>query len=165
MDLKSIAISLSVLLLTGCAIQPMEPKISVANGIRIYSTTSEIQLTFMKDHGTDERMCVSRGSDVADTESTSLGLSYGNTIDDESVSEGSSKAAVNLGGRSPSVLIIRELMFRACELTMNLNLSKEEALELYHKTLNSVSIVSQFQSGSGVNANALSIPTSDNADN
>ena len=41
-------------------------------------------------------------------------------------------------GRTPAVLITRELFYRACELTVNANLDSKDALDLFYKVLNVV---------------------------
>jgi len=151
-------ISFMSLLFVGCSIQPVEPTISVSKGIRIYSSSADQQATFMKDHDSTERFCLARGADVADTESTGLGATFGLADRNESLTDSVSKGAVDLGGRNPAVLITRELMYRTCEMIMNLNLSKEEALKLFTQTLNASVTVSQNQTDSGaaaLSANAL----------
>nr|CRH05924.1 protein of unknown function [Candidatus Magnetococcus massalia] len=46
-----------------------------------------------------------------------------------------SETQMEMAGRSPAVLITRELFYRLCETSNNLKLSKEEVLELYKSTL------------------------------
>ena len=43
-----------------------------------------------------------------------------------------------LGGRTPAVLMTREWFFRSCEFSRNYNLTKQEAYQLYLKTLAAV---------------------------
>jgi hypothetical protein len=43
-----------------------------------------------------------------------------------------------MNGRSPAVLITRELFYRLCETYTNFNLTKEEALPLFQKVLDLV---------------------------
>jgi hypothetical protein len=135
-------------LTASCAMQPAEPTITVANGVRIFTTSAEQQSTFMKDHGSSERFCLARGADVADSESTGIGASFGVADKSEDLTENSSMGAVSLGGRNSAVLISRELMYRTCEIIMNLNLSQEEALKLYAKALEATITVSKNQQDS-----------------
>ena len=44
-----------------------------------------------------------------------------------------------MAGRTPGVLIAREMFYRACEFTSNSDLSKDQAMEVYLKTLDAVS--------------------------
>ena len=41
-------------------------------------------------------------------------------------------------GRTPALLASREILYRTCELMGNLDLSKDQALEIYNKSLNTV---------------------------
>ncbi|MCP4274032.1 MAG: hypothetical protein GY781_19090 [Gammaproteobacteria bacterium] len=145
--------------ITGCATPPsIDPTVSDLKGIRIYSTNADQQSTIMKDHNSTERFCLARGADVADTESAGIAASFGIGSKNESLSDGSSRGAVELGGRNPAVLITRELMYRTCEMMMNLNLTKEESLKLFAQTLKASITISQNQTDSGVaalSANAL----------
>ena len=56
--------------------------------------------------------------------------------DQGAVSENSQE--LELSGRSPALLISRELMFRACEFSHNQKLTKAEALDLYKTTLSGI---------------------------
>ncbi|WMN60355.1 hypothetical protein NI389_02780 [Pseudoalteromonas xiamenensis] len=49
-----------------------------------------------------------------------------------------SSEEVELAGRTPAVLLTRELFFRACEFSSNYKLTKEEAKLIYMKTLEGV---------------------------
>lgn len=48
-----------------------------------------------------------------------------------------------LGGRSPSVLISREILFRGCELASNHQLSTEQALALFRDSLDKIAVIVQ----------------------
>lgn len=136
--------------ISGCTTAPPRPNVmDSVGGIKIYSSTSDLQFSFLKERTSNEYFCDSRPSDVADTSGVSIGLSASMPGAREGVSGGSSRGAVDLGGRSPAVLITREMMYRACEMIMNLHLNKKEALELYMETLRSVVKVAEFDGNSG----------------
>lgn len=133
-----ISLSFAAVALAACASQStqiVEPSVMEVNGLRIYNADSEHQTSFIKDHGSSERVCFSRGEDAVETQSAGLSgdLSLLNTSED--LSETSSRGAVVLGGRDPAVLISREIFYRICELTINLNLNKAEALKLFREAL------------------------------
>jgi hypothetical protein len=135
---------------TGCSVTPPKPGITASlDGIKIYSSTSDMQSSFLKSRNSGEHFCDSRMSDVADTESASVGLGVSVVGKSESVNDGASRGAVSLGGRSPAVLITREVMYRTCEMVMNLDLNKKEALDLYIQTLNLVKSVAQSDTAVG----------------
>ena len=60
-------------------------------------------------------------------------LSDGNTKDGEAISSASQDT--ELEGRTPVLLLSRELLFRQCEFSYNNNLNHAEALKLYNRNL------------------------------
>ena len=77
------------------------------------------------------------------TFSQSLQEGIGINIGTEEVAEGSSEAEMT--GRTPTVLMARELFFRTCEFTTNWQLSKEEAYALWKKTFTTVTELATIQ--------------------
>lgn len=49
----------------------------------------------------------------------------------ENLAIGDTQKELSLGGRTENVLIVRELMYRACELVMNLNADAKTSIEIY----------------------------------
>jgi hypothetical protein len=137
---------------TGCATPPKPSVTASFGGMKIYSTTADMQSSFMKNVNSGEHFCDSRASDVADTESVGIGISGSMTGEKAGVSDSASSGAVALGGRSPNVLITREVMYRTCEMVMNLTLDKEEALDLYIKTLDLVKSLAQNDTNAGTSS-------------
>ena len=70
----------------------------------------------------------------------------------DSISDKSSSGAVTLGGRDPTVLITRELMFRACELTLNTNAKPEAAVKIYVDTLKALLKIIKVHKGLGTHS-------------
>jgi len=76
--------------------------------------------------------------DTADNKAVQLAIDINKTKvygGKDSVGDASGINASLLSGRSPLVLIVRELMFRACELSVHQNLSKKETISLYKNFL------------------------------
>jgi hypothetical protein len=142
----------ALIAVTGCATPPKPSITANFGGIRIYSTGADQQSSFLKQNNSGEYFCDSRASDVADTASNGIGLSASEFGSKEGISESHSRGAVALGGRSPAVLITREVMYRTCEIVMNLALDKKEALDLYIKTLNLVQSISKNDTNSGTSS-------------
>jgi hypothetical protein len=151
MNYKNLFFVSLLLLLNGCATGPDQPFVSEVQGIRVISHTTDLQSAFMKDRGSIEAICASRQGDVADTKSVGFGMNVSAVGQNDGVEEGSATGAVSLGGRSSTVLITRELMYRACELSMNLNLDKEEAINVYTQFLSAIVQISQSQMVQGDN--------------
>jgi|GEM_PF-5523910 len=66
--------------------------------------------------------------------------------------------ALGLGGRDPLVLLARELLFRVCELTSNINADPELTIETYKYFLKTPETLSQHRFGSGTAPQAASLP-------
>ncbi len=54
---------------------------------------------------------------------------------DDSGGDSQNSSEVEMAGRTPAVLIARELFYRACEFSFNFKLDKSEATAIYNKTL------------------------------
>ena len=68
----------------------------------------------------------------------------------KSIGEDVSRGAMSLGGRNPGVLIAHELLYRACELSLNLNADSALTLKIYERFLQSLELVVKAQTGTGV---------------
>ena len=81
-----------------------------------------------KDEKTRERVCRTPGPDFTTGEGAgaNLGLQGG-----PQVGFSNNFNAMNMGGRSPGVLVLREILYRACELVLNTDASPEQALAIY----------------------------------
>ena len=160
---KKISIlSLFMMLLSGCVMDDSpSTKEIVRSGIDLIVMDEGSKVTYIKDNQTVERFCASREIDSVKTFSQGVGLGVATGVTQESISEEDGSGSVALGGRSPAVLITREMMFRACELALNLNLDSEKTIEIYKMFLEYTNklIKNEHDQGSGV---AVSQPMSIN---
>lgn len=129
-------------------------------GIDVISEPSDRRATFFKDAGSTERFCRAPGPDFAVTasEGISLGLSLP-VGGGKSVGQDEGKGALSLGGRNPEVLLAREMLFRACELSLNINADGKTSREIYERFLQSIEKISATQTGAGTAASAAGAPT------
>lgn len=113
--------------------------------------------TIIKDNNSLERFCRSPNPDFASGTSSSvtLGLTHG-----PSIGTGSGVAIDALGGRSPAVLLTRELMYRACELALNLNANEALTKEIYWKFLSTIEFALKNQTGAGSQGSTVSTSSS-----
>jgi len=148
--------------LFGCAQTTIKPHEIDRQGVDTIYYGEGLRATFIKTHGNPEHYCGSRESDVAESGDNSLSLGLGLPDKTETVSEQSGAQLLTLGGRSPSVLIARELMYRACELSSNVNASPEETLKIYKMFLDNLS---QLYEKSSVETGTNSTGISDSASN
>ncbi len=132
------------------------------DGVDTIITSNEAKVTYIKQHGHVDRFCAYRESDVETADSQGVVLGIGS----ESIGEDSNTNAVALGGRSPAVLLARELMYRACELTMNLNTDEAKTIEVYRMFLDYASgmVKSERDVGSSAipstSSNRIALPAS-----
>ncbi|MGE4418895.1 MAG: hypothetical protein AB7D38_03550 [Sulfurimonas sp.] len=162
-------ITLLMLNFTGCAVKgDLFTKEIDRSGIDLIVMEEGSKVTYLKDPNTLERFCASREIDTTKTfnEGLGLGLSAGGT--QEQISGGEGTGAIALGGRSPAVLITREMMFRACELALNLNLDSEKTIEIYKMFLEYTNklIKNEHDKGSQTAVSqAMNINTTQNSEN
>lgn len=123
-----------------CACAPTHSKttIETVDGLRVLAIPEDLDVAYIKAENGPERLCSPRFGDSAEGFSQAIGLTVGAPgIGTQGTQDGNSVRSISLGGRDPAVLMLRELLYRACELSMNLNLDKEETLKVYDKILSS----------------------------
>lgn len=139
--MKYIILISSILTISGCAnFSPKKAKgvIFERDGVSTLLISSDMREVYFKDQQSLERHC--RAPDPDFTIESSSGVSIGATFlkKSEEIGETKGQTALALGGRSPAVLLTRELMYRACELSLNLNANKEMSLSIYYRFLQTI---------------------------
>jgi len=96
----------------------------------------------MRDPQTLQMVCLGRGADTAYEHSEAGGLSVSLVSTGSSDSEASefqdNAGEEELAGRTPAVLMTREIFYRACEFSTNYKLTKSEATQIFHAALKTV---------------------------
>ena len=110
---------------------------------------------YLKEKDSARQLCTSTGPDFAIASSAGGSVGVGGSTGD-SLGANAGQADLSLGGRSPSVLIVRDLLYRSCELTMNISASAEKAEEIFFKTLEVVKVVVNTQTEPGVSSATVS---------
>ena len=139
------AIGLATLSATACAdlYEPV-PKVTKVDNNWVLSNTASLANSFITDSQSDMHICLQSAPDATFDQSDggnfdlSLIATGGSSDRSDSAAQEASEGA-EMAGRTPAVLIARELFYRSCEFSQNFNLSKQEALELYKKTMDLVS--------------------------
>jgi len=157
-------ISVLALLVSGCVTSPGSNvnDLKERKGVSALLIPAEYREVYFKDIHTKERYCRSPGPDfsVQSSDGTSVGVSSPvPSIGEEKVGFGSGQSAFGLGGRSADVLLTRELMFRACELTSNIDADKETTIAVYKRFLETVEKLSLIQTGVGTKVKSSKIKT------
>ena len=149
-NIKYLLFIVIFVIFTGCANQTQLNSIEIKrNGIDMVGMEDRTKVTYLKTHGTLERFCASRETDSVKTSEQGISLGFNPLANSKNLGEESGTGAVGLGGRSPSVLISRELMFRACELSMNLNTDTNQTIEIYKLFLNAISKIVKNENSVG----------------
>lgn len=139
----NIYLIICTVLLSGCAATIPKPEIIQTSDINALITTADHQVAYLKPFGSLGRMCGKRSADAVATDNS--GVTLGFTVPGQagSIGEESGRGEVTLGGRSPAVLITRELLYRACELTNNLNMNEQTTIHVYKMFLESLQIITK----------------------
>lgn len=127
------------------------------DGIDIISESASRRETFFKDRNTTERFCRAPGPDFAVTASEGVSIAVPGG---QSVGEDAGKGALGLGGRNPEVLLAREMLFRACELSLNINADPKTTRDIYERFLQSIEKIATSQTGTGSSGVAATAPDS-----
>lgn len=146
---------ITILLLTqsllGCA--GLAPASKTKNmverdGVSTLLIPSEYRDVYFIPKGSIERHCRAPGPDFSVEASDGVSLGVGSPIpgaDKGNIGFDSSQGALSLGGRSADVLLTRELMYRACELTSNINSNNKESKEIYYRFLQTIERLGKAQ--------------------
>lgn len=155
---QKIYLSIFVMLLSGCATAVPEPKIIQRAGGDVLITTDDHKVAYFKKYGSLERVCAARSSDAVATDESGITLGFSGLGKTESVGEMSGRGELGLGGRSPVVLITREFLFRACELSNNINADAQTTIDIYKTFLKSLETITQHHFNKGTTSMSSSLP-------
>jgi len=111
------------------------------------------------DPSVKERICKTPNPDVLAGETKSEGMSIAGLMPSassgtNSLTESQGFSATTLGGRTPSVLITRDILYRICEMTSNLQLNSEDTVKAYLSALDKITEIIKAQ-----NAADKTVPT------
>jgi len=140
----NILVSLFVLtLLTNCTTmeRPKPTGHLIKDQTFVQQTAGQSFIRMTDKTGTNVHTCTMPQPDAAFSATTEEGV--GLSIGSEEATMGSSEA--EMVGRTPTILMSRELFFRTCEFSVNYNLNKKEATDLFNKTLNTVISLATIQ--------------------
>lgn len=128
---------------TGCS-QNYEPKARQMElkPDNVISYPPSISHTFVYNRKTDWITCTMPSPDATFTQQEEGDLNFSLITlgggGDKGGSQSENSGEDEMAGRSPAVLLSRELFFRLCEFSRNYQLEKAEAIELYKSTLQTV---------------------------
>jgi len=136
--ITQLAVPLSVLLLAGCTefFEPT-PIVTDLEQEKVISNTASLSHTFVRGEKSSYIACTQPPPDAAFSQgqAADVSISLINLGGDDEEGEEEESDELEMAGRTPTVILARELMFRACEFSQNFKLDKKEALALYEKTM------------------------------
>ena len=145
LNLKNLTLGIVALSLSACS-SVFEPTLKSTDleGETVLSSLPSLSQTTVTKAETALRSCLGRGSDATFSQSDSSDISIslvstGTSSNSDSGGNAESSGETEMSGRTPGVLIAREMFFRTCEFSNNYQLSKDEAMKLYVQTMNAVS--------------------------
>jgi hypothetical protein len=150
----------SLCLASGCS--TLAPGTQVENiherdGVDMGLIPAEYREVYFTNDAENDRHCRAPGPDFTVQASSQLGVSVPTGESSETLSSGQGQAALSLGGRTPSVLLTRELMYRACEMSSNIKADKETTINIYADFLKAVIEISKSQTEQGTASSSDSI--------
>jgi predicted small secreted protein len=111
-------------------------------GIDVVLVPESYVATYFTSEHHGERHCRAPDPDVTSSSGDSLNLS---DIAGDSIGFSDEIKSSELSGRTPGLLLTRELMYRACEMTSNLNTDKEMTIAIYKTFLKAITDISTTQ--------------------
>lgn len=127
-------------LATGCGV--LQPRAVIASlgsesDHHVITKTAALTTTMVVPRDTRYFLCASPPPDAVFTQAETVGLNinvlnFGKGTDD-SASESSTEEGMM--GRTPAVVLTRELLYRFCEFQLNQRLTREQAIDLYRQNL------------------------------
>lgn len=140
----SILLLASTVLVAGCSdIYEPTPKVTQVDSGWVISNTASLANTVVTHDKSDIYTCQQTAPDATfdqgEAADTSFSLvSIGTGGDSGGGGESESSEGVEMAGRTPAVLIAREMFYRTCEFSQNYKLPVDQALKLYQKTMDTV---------------------------
>jgi len=142
-NLKFVSAGLSLLACASCSTQPhviTQPVKSDEN--IIISSSAAVTSGLLRDSSDIKHYCASVAADSTFNETAREGASISlfnigrSAPEKESVSAGVEET--EMVGRTPALLVSREILYRICELTGNRSFTNNEVLKLYEKTIDAI---------------------------
>jgi hypothetical protein len=129
-------------LISGCAgLAPGSEVVTLVerDGVDVQLIPAEYREVYFSPATSDERHCRAPNPDftVQAGETLDLGVTMAAGAS-EKAGIGATQSATTLGGRTATVLITRELMYRACEMSSNINANSETTLEIYKSFIDAI---------------------------
>ena len=138
-NLRLITLLLPVFFLNACAQPPRAIISQVDEGQRSFVTSSaETSTTYLKAEGDKHQFCAGVSPDATYSERSSAGfslsfLNFGGSPSNDVVSEENS--GDEMVGRTPALLLAREILYRSCEMAKNAGLNSQQQMDMFLQSM------------------------------
>lgn len=109
-----------------------------AAGISTTSASSQMVVTFE-----DGKQCFAPPPDAATDTGSDVAIALPLSVSNTNAGAGNFQDQVPLGGRNPNVLITRQIMFESCLAEQRFELTREERILHWQRTLQMVALINQ----------------------
>lgn len=125
--------------LSACATFTHKAEIETLPNDGVVFTSPSVKTMIFQDPKKLKKMCLGRGADAVfetsdQTDFSITLISLGNSAP-EKAAAAEQAGEEEMTGRSPGVLMARELFYRACELTNNAQLKDDDAIKVFNNVL------------------------------
>ncbi|MBT4082779.1 MAG: hypothetical protein HOE83_03270 [Alphaproteobacteria bacterium] len=141
--------TLASLLLAACS-SPFEPvsRTTEVTDLTTISSTASLTHILVADNKSPRIVCSQPPPDAAFNQAEAGDIAFSISISgDDQSGESEDSEETEMSGRTPAVLMARELFYRLCEFSMNYKLDQKTAITLYTKTLDSITTVWGTEAG------------------
>ena len=135
-----------IVLIAACASKQQKADLNnvmvTSQGVSLISNHPEIINTYIKQQDVQSVYCLEPDPDIAVGFGSSLSLNASDENSKATISGSEQESLISTGGLSPMVLVVRELMYRACELSMNTNANQQQSIAIYQNFLKTIETMS-----------------------
>lgn len=141
-------LSASVLIaLGGCTVLTPKPVHTDLTPGKAITGTAAISHTMVLEPEKKPYICQQPGPDATYDASGSEGFTFINIGDKGGESASEVNAEQEMEGRTPGLMLARELFYRLCEFAYNQKLDQQQAVDLYRQNLSVIEKISEIQAG------------------
>lgn len=132
-------LTILVIGVTGCSAYEPKPTVTMLKDEQVVTSTPSLRHVLVSHPDSGIVSCSEPHGDATFNQQDAIKLSLfgdiGGAKDSSQGGDSTGSGEDEMDGRTPAIMLTRELMFRLCEFSRNNRLSKEEATELYTKNL------------------------------
>ncbi len=131
-------------LTSGCsAVYEPKPEVSKLDSQEVLSHTAAVKNTFVFERDSSLIFCAEPPPDAAFTQTLDFDFTFAlvNSGGSNGSDEKEGSGEIEMDGRTPTIMLARELLYRLCEFSKNHRLDTDTAIELYKQNLDIIKSV------------------------